>query len=157
MVLNIIKISRKPKQTQFGEKISVGLLTKEYGEQTWLNGWQDNINVNWQPGMQVEATVEQKDKWLNFKAVAPSVPPQAIKQPIATPRGQISPNSTPITTTKEIDWEAISRGKVRHGVSLEAIKLGMTLSPETDKWIKQWTDYIMSGNLDIDSLNQPPF
>jgi hypothetical protein len=152
MILNIIKISRKPKTTQYGEKTSVGLLTTEYGEQ-WLNGWGDNNNASWQPGMTVEATVEQKDKWLNFKAIPPSVAPNAIS---TTPRAFNAPQAlkTPQNAFKQSysqpeqpNWTEISKGKVRHGVAIELIKKDFPLNPDTDKLIKQWTDYIMSGEL----------
>jgi hypothetical protein len=49
---------------------------------------------------------------------------------------------------KVADWEKISTGKVRHGIALKAIEKDMELNAETDKWIKDWTNYIMTGKLD---------
>jgi len=110
MILNILSISRKPKQTQYGEKISVGLKTKEYGEK-WLNGWQDEVNVNWQKGQAVEATVEQNGDWLNFKAIKPSVNPEAIttSQPQNTSTSQTGAKKEQLN----VDWDKISWGKCK--------------------------------------------
>lgn len=149
-ILNIIKISRKPKETKYGLKTSVGLKTKEYGDK-WLNGWADDNNATWIEGTAVEATIEQNGDWLNFKAIPPSVAPYSVSVPKVAPRGNLGAKTPYVAPTKEVDWDAISRGKVRHGVALEAIKKDMVLDVKTDKWIKDWTNYIMSGELNLDN------
>lgn len=57
----------------------------------------------------------------------------------------------PQEAVKITDWDKISTGKVRHGVALEAIKRDMVLDVATDKWIKDWTNYIMTGELNLDN------
>ena len=42
-------------------------------------------------------------------------------------------------------WEEISRGKVRHGFSIEAYKMGKELSLETKLEIDTWTNFVMNG------------
>ena len=151
-ILTIVKISRKPKETKYGLKTSIGLLTKEYGER-WLNGWGDNNNASWQPNQSVEATVEQNGEYLNFKAIPPSVSPNTTSTPKSPNLTLKTPNSayTGAGQTKEVDWDKIAIGKVRHGVALEAIKKDMVLDVKTDKWIKDWTNYIMTGELNLNN------
>lgn len=41
------------------------------------------------------------------------------------------------------DWDAISRGKVRHGVAIAFIAQGRTLDEATIAEMQQWVDWIM--------------
>ena len=165
MILNILGISRKPKQTQYGEKISVGLKTKEYGEK-WLNGWADEVNSNWQKGQAVEATVEQKGDWLNFKATKPSVSPQAVNTPAPSQNAYTSH----LGATKgqpETNWDRISWGKCKTLFLVEAYKLGKLLTeaePQAEAWADasmrkmgepEFTDY--SGDDDEIRVDNIPF
>lgn len=43
------------------------------------------------------------------------------------------------------DWDAIAKGKVRHGFAIEAFKLGLDLSPNTRATINLWVDYVVNG------------
>ena len=76
-------------------------------------------------------------------------------QPVYVPNtGQ--PTYKPVE--KKPDWDTISKGKVRHGVALEAIKKDMPLNGVTKVWIDAWTDYIMTGSIkeqDYDPMSDP--
>ncbi len=125
MQLNIVKLTRKMRTTKYGDKISVGLITKEYGDKKWINGWEDDINSNWVEGQTVEATVEQNGDYLNFKAIRPSVSPQAVK---SAPVGQ---------KNGEPNWDKISFGKCKYGFLIELIKLGKSLQ-DAEIIAEQW-------------------
>lgn len=49
--------------------------------------------------------------------------------------------------TTDEKWKEISRGKVRHGVACEFIRLGEDLTPALVNKINRWTDFIMTGQL----------
>lgn len=63
------------------------------------------------------------------------------------PAGTNEPFRTPGENKKaeEEKWEQISRGKVRHGFSIEAYKMGKTLDIQTKLEIDEWTNYVMKG------------
>lgn len=42
-----------------------------------------------------------------------------------------------------VDWDAISRGKVRHGVAVAFIEQGRTLDNDTKMEMEGWVEYIM--------------
>lgn len=44
-------------------------------------------------------------------------------------------------------WTEISKGKVRHGVACEFIRLGAEYTPATISKINKWTEFIMTGNM----------
>lgn len=47
------------------------------------------------------------------------------------------------------DWDAISRGKVRHGVAVAYIRSGAKqITPDVVAEMEAWTDYIMTGRLE---------
>jgi len=126
MQLTIVKISRKPKETKYGLKTSVGLLTKEYQDK-WLNGWGDNNNARWQPNQVVEATVEQNGEYLNFKTVPASVSPNMVNSAISahiTPNLSLKTPNLGYVAPKEVNWDAINFGKCKFGFLIEAYKLG---------------------------------
>jgi hypothetical protein len=59
-------------------------------------------------------------------------------------------NSRPVQTQPTYHQESKSddaEGKVRHGFSIEAYKLGKQLNPETVAEINKWVNYVMSGSL----------
>jgi len=59
------------------------------------------------------------------------------------PNGQIVP--TAISTEKKPNWDEISRGKVRHGVACEFIRLGKRLDLQSIAEMESWVGYIMNG------------
>lgn len=76
------------------------------------------------------------------------------------PQGNFQPRPAP----QKIDWQEISKGKVRHGFSIEAYKLGKQLNFETIREINDWTEFVLTGRLPgiagettppIESYNQP--
>ena len=83
----------------------------------------------------------------------PRAVPIYPQQPVYQVPVQNAPqvNFKPQEAVKTPNWDAISKGKVRHGVALEAIKKDMALDVKTDKWIKNWTNYIMTGELNLDN------
>ena len=121
-LLTIVKISRKPKETKYGLKTSVGLLTKEYQER-WLSGFEDDNNKSWQAGMTVEATVEQNGDWLNFKATKPSVDPNTINTPKIAPQGKFSDKTLSGGQPDEAYWAKKSFGMCKHAFLVEAFKV----------------------------------
>ena len=44
---------------------------------------------------------------------------------------------------RDVDWDKIARGKVRHAFAVEAFKMKMSLDEETKKRINNWTDFVM--------------
>ena len=121
MILTIQKISRKDKETVNGLKLSVGILTEEYKDK-WLNGWGDSTNAIWKIGDKVEAVVEQKGQYLNFKAIKPSVPPPA-EQPVEAQLRRLDIE----------DKEAVKNNKIRWMNSLtNAVSLFSFLNGGTD-------------------------
>ena len=44
-------------------------------------------------------------------------------------------------------WDKIAEGKVRHGISVEAYKMGKELSNNTVDEIESWVKYIMTGKI----------
>jgi len=65
-------------------------------------------------------------------------------------KGQTMVNLQRAEASKKSDddkWAEISRGKVRHGVACEFIRLGQELTPSLVNKINRWTDFIMSGQL----------
>lgn len=93
MQLTILKISRKPTTTKYGEKTSVGILTQEYVNK-WINGFGDANNLFWKQGDIVEAAVTQNGEYLNFKAIKPSVAPNMpVAQGTPSPEVQNAPYS----------------------------------------------------------------
>ena len=73
--------------------------------------------------------------------------PNKCKQPYVAPQAQYNaPTQQRVETP---NWDKISLGKVRHGVAIEAIKLGKELNPETATWIEKWSNYIMTGELNL--------
>ena len=66
MQVQITRISRQQKTSKAGKSyMSVGIQTQEHGSD-WLNGFENEVNKNWQEGDTVEIIVEKNDKWLNF-------------------------------------------------------------------------------------------
>ncbi len=77
----------------------------------------------------------------SYNPQSASLPPVDYSQPIYNQTAKFAARA------EEKKWEDISRGKVRHGVSCEFIRLGEFLNQDTVDLIKQWTDFIMTGNL----------
>ena len=80
------------------------------------------------------------------------------EDPYAKPSTNISPPLVshsapkPINQNDKPDWDAISRGKVRHGVAVAYIELGRELDMETKAEMDKWVDYIMgSGSSQTES------
>lgn len=46
-------------------------------------------------------------------------------------------------------WDKIALGKVRHGFAIEAFKLGLELNAETVKIVNSWSEYVMTGELEV--------
>jgi len=51
------------------------------------------------------------------------------------------------TKSEEEKWNEISKGKVRHGVACEFIRLGADYNLETINKINKWTEFIMTGEM----------
>lgn len=70
---------------------------------------------------------------------------------------QPNPQTAKLTARAEDKkWEDISRGKVRHGVACEFIRLGKSLTEETAQTINEWVNYIMTGNINREQhYNEP--
>lgn len=49
-------------------------------------------------------------------------------------------------------WQEISKGKVRHGVACEFIRLGAEYNPATISKINKWVEFIMSGDIFNDAV-----
>lgn len=69
-------------------------------------------------------------------------------------RGQTIVNLQRAEASKKSDddkWAEISKGKVRHGVACEFIRLGAEYEPKTIAKINKWTEFIMTGEMFNDS------
>lgn len=51
------------------------------------------------------------------------------------------------TKSEDEKWNEISKGKVRHGVACEFIRLGAEYNLETINKINKWTEFIMTGQM----------
>ena len=81
---------------------------------------------------------------LRFKKTPP---PDVQKEGASVPFKEAPEPSK--TEKAEPDWEAISRGKVRHGVSVAMIQSGhKSLTPELAGEILQWEEFIITGDPD---------
>ena len=56
------------------------------------------------------------------------------------------PQSKLTEEKKEVDWEEVSRGKVRHGVAVAYIGLKKELNEETEEEMNTWVNWIMKGS-----------
>lgn len=102
--LTIQKISRKPITTKYGETQRISILTSEYNEK-WLSGFEDDLNKLWNEGDVVEATVSTNGEYLNFKAIQPSVLPNATQPQRIVPPPISSPTAPP--QNKAPNWDKI--------------------------------------------------
>lgn len=134
MIITIKAISRKPKETQYGIKTSVGIKSSEYGDR-WLNGWADEINQNWKNGDQVEVSIEENNGYLNFKAIKPSVQPQQI----APQAPQSGYNQRPAQRPQHTEN---GFGKCKFGFLIELFKLGKNLN-EAEAIAEAWAEASM--------------
>lgn len=65
---------------------------------------------------------------------------------------------TQVKTKSEDDkWNEISKGKVRHGVACEFIRLGAEYNLETINKINKWTEFIMTGQMfnNVEEIQEP--
>jgi len=125
MQLTIEATSKKLKSTQYGEKMAIGLKTKEY-EDKWLNGWEDLTNAKWAKGDVVEATVTENKGFLNFKAIQGSVKPDSISSSEQASQGANFDKKVPLGGKQEQEekpnWNEINFGKCKHQFLVEAYK-----------------------------------
>lgn len=152
-ILTIKKINSQPFEGEYGLTNRVGIIAEEYGEK-WLNGFIKDISKI-KIGDKIFVEIKKNGEYLNFnfkgkqtlsQNQAPTQPEPRyvsndLRHPLNPPTGQIGAKNG------DVDWTAISRGKVRHGVALEAIKKDMPLDQETKLWIDEWTNFIMNGQL----------
>jgi len=82
--------------------------------------------------------------------------PNVINRGEQIVRQQIAKSKTKLEEEK---WNEISKGKVRHGVTCEFIRLGADYNLETINKINKWTEFIMTGemfnkdnNLNLDNV-----
>lgn len=134
MKLTITKIFRKEKETKFGKKVSVGIKTKEYGEDRYLNGWEDDHNQHWKEGMEVNAEVKTNGDFLNFKALpfTSNLAPKITASGVA--RAGMERDGV---ESEDAKWTKISTGKCKHAFLIEAFKQGLTVTeaePLCEKW-----------------------
>lgn len=82
----------------------------------------------------------------------------ARNMPQASPQPQQATNSqqgVQNTGRKEPDWEAISEGKVRHGVVCAAIQNGQ-IACNCEQMVLYWTDFIMTGKIKHSITEEEP-
>ena len=64
--VTLTKVFRKKVETKYGEKMSVGILTKEHGD-TWINGFKHDDNKGWKIGDTVNIEIVKNGEYTNFK------------------------------------------------------------------------------------------
>jgi len=100
--------------------------------------WNSQTQVAPQTQQQAPQNIPQGGRW---------TPPQG-RQALSRPQQQ--PNAK-----KDVDWDAISRGKVRHGVVCAFIQGGVETYPKLNiRTVEHWVDYIMTGQ-DPDLNSEP--
>jgi len=112
----------------------------------------DGVDHIWFPNEYQRPSLEGYGKGSKFSVTATPVEREGGKvykrlEIIAQTKKEDKPEPAPYVATTP-DWDKIAEGKVRHGVAIEAYKLGKTLNVETATEIDGWVGYIMSGSLD---------
>jgi hypothetical protein len=95
-----------------------------------------------------EDSGEFQGKVITYKTII-NIKPANGQQPQQT-RANLAVKAQMSEAAKKTDddkWTEISKGKVRHGVACEFIRLGAEFSPVTTAKIDKWVNYIMSGEI----------
>ena len=150
----------KPNSLQTGQTVMVeikkfwGPKEGEFGEQFEYDIFVDGQSFKWYATAAAHANIQKCGNSFRLKKIK-----DKIMDYIPEGGGGFSPEEASFIDAKlfpekrqaapakkeEPDWDAIARGKIRHGVSVAFIERGEPLNDVTKENINAWTDFIFNG------------